>query len=295
MSPPNLDMDTLRTLVLAQQLGGFGRAAERVGRSPPAVSQQLRRLEDQVGEPLFRKSGRGLVPTEAGEVLLSYARRMLDLNDEAVAALRGRALAGEVRLGLPADFSETWLPEALGRFRRAHPTVRIEAVVDRNRLLLERLDRGELDLVLALNHGDRPDSRRVAALPAVWIGARSHPLQNPGQPVPLVVAEAPCFFRDRAIDALDRAGVAWSLVFVSPSLGGVWAAVEAGLGVTLRTAAGLPRDLTSISGLPPLAQPPLSLTIHDGGRTLSPAGVRLADIVVQTLQERLAERSSIAA
>jgi DNA-binding transcriptional LysR family regulator len=230
-----------------------------------------------------------------GEVLLSYARRMLDLNDEAVAALRGHAVAGEVRLGLPADFSEIWLPDALGRFGRAHPTVRIEAVVDRNRLLLERLDRGELDLVLALNHGDRPDGRLVTALPAVWIGTRSHPLQNPGQPVSLVVAEAPCFFRERAIDALDRAGVAWSLVFVSPSLGGIWAAVEAGLGVTLRTTAGLPRDLTSISGLPALVQPPLSLTIHDGGRTLSPAAVRLADIVVTTLHERLAEQSSIAA
>ena len=105
MASTNLDMDILRTLVLARQLGGFGRAAERVGRSQPAVSQQLRRLEDQIGEPLFRKSGRGLVPTEAGEVLLSYARRMLDLNDEAVTALRGRALAGEVRLGLPADFA----------------------------------------------------------------------------------------------------------------------------------------------------------------------------------------------
>lgn len=295
MSPVNLDMDILRTLVLARQLGGFGRAAERVGRSRPAVSQQLRRLEDQVGEPLFRKSGRGLLPTEAGEVLLSYARRMLDLNDEAVAALRGHALAGEVRLGLPADFSEVWLPEALGRFRRAHPTVRIEAVVDRNRLLLERLDRGELDLVLALNHGDRADSRPVAALPAVWIGPRNHRPLNPGQPVPLVVAEAPCFFRQRAIDALGRAGLGWSLVFVSPSLGGIWAAVEAGLGVTLRTMAGLPDDLVRIAGLPAPLQPLLSLTLHDGGRTLSPAAARLADIVVKTLQERLAEQSSMAA
>lgn len=295
MASTNLDMDILRTLVLARQLGGFGRAAERVGRSQPAVSQQLRRLEDQIGEPLFRKSGRGLAPTEAGEVLLSYARRMLDLNDEAVTALRGRALAGEVRLGLPADFAETWLPEALGRFRRAHPTVRIGAVVDRNRLLLERLDRGELDLVLALNHGERADSRPVAALPAVWIGARDHRPLDPDQPVPLVVAEAPCFFRQRAIDALERAGLAWSPVFVSPSLGGIWAAVEAGLGVTLRTTAGLPEALTSLSDLPAPLQPPLSLTLHDGGRSLSPAAGRLADIVATTLQDRLAERSPMAA
>src|SRR5215831_1491503 len=105
-----LDLDVLRTVVIAAQLGSFSRAAKEVGRSQGAVSQQLKRLEDQLGEQLFRKRGRGLVPTEAGDVLLAHARKMLRINDEAVAAVRGHSLEGSVRFGLPADFAEAWLP-----------------------------------------------------------------------------------------------------------------------------------------------------------------------------------------
>ena len=102
MQMPNLDMDVLRTLVLAERLGGFGRAAERVGRSQSAVSQQIRRLEGQLGQPLYRKNGRGVALTEAGDVMLAYARKMLELNDDAVAAVRGVAVEGTVPFNRPA-------------------------------------------------------------------------------------------------------------------------------------------------------------------------------------------------
>jgi DNA-binding transcriptional LysR family regulator len=292
MAALNLDMDILRTLVLTQQLGGLGRAAVRVGRSQSAVSQQIRKLEDQAGEPLFHKQGRGLALTGAGEVMLAYARRILDLNDEAVAAVRGRAIEGAVRFGLPGDFAEAWLPAALGRFKRAHPTVRIEVVVvDRNRRLLERLDQGELDLVLALGSGARADAEPLAALPRVWIGpASAEAVWAPGEPVPLCLYEAPCFFRQAALDALDGAGLAWRVAFTSPSLAGLWAAVEAGLGVTLRTAAGLPAGVRALLGdtaLPPAPEAAIALCLHDGGRALSPAMARLRSIVVETLPANL--------
>jgi DNA-binding transcriptional LysR family regulator len=286
MARINLDMDVLRTLVTAQQLGGFNRAAGQIGRSQSAVSQQIRKLESQVGEPLFRKQGRALVPTEAGDVVLAYARRILDLNDEAVVALRGRALDGAVRFGLPADFAETWLPTALGRFRRAHPAVRVEAMVDGNRRLLERLDRGELDLVLALGNGTRPDVERLATLPMVWIGpASGEPVRAPDEPIPLVLYEAPCFFRQAALAALDQASLPWRMAFTSTSLHGLWAAIEAGLGVTLRTAAGLPAGVAVIDGLPP--GPRLDVCLHDGGRPLAPATGRLRAIVTETLAVNL--------
>jgi len=282
----NLDMDVLRTLVTAQQLGGFNRAAEQIGRSQSAVSQQIRKLEDQVGELLFRKQGRGLIPTEAGDVVLAYARRILELNDEAVVALRGRAVEGVVRFGLPADFAESWLPLALGRFKRAHPAVRIEATVDRNRRLLDRLDRGELDLVLTLNNADRPDAERLASLPMVWIGpASGEPVSVPGEAIPLVVFDAPCFFREAGQAALDHAGLAWRVAFTSGSLHGLWAAVEAGLGVTLRTAVGLPAAVTVLDGMP--ATPTVALSLHDGGRDASPAVARLREIVVESLAANL--------
>jgi hypothetical protein len=137
----NLDVDFLRTLASAEDLGGMNRAAERVGRSQSAVSQQMRKLEEKVGQRLFRKRGRGLVLTEPGELLLKYARRILALNDEAIAALHGSGLEGVVRFGLPSDFAETWLPAALGQFKRAHPLIRVEASVDRNAVLFERLEK----------------------------------------------------------------------------------------------------------------------------------------------------------
>lgn len=291
MTHINLDMAILRTLVTAQRLGSFNRAAGQIGRSQSAVSQQIRKLEEQVGAPLFRKQGRDLALTDAGEIVLAYARRILSLNDEAVAAVRGRAIEGVVRFGLPADFAEAWLPSALGRFKRAHPAVRIEAVVDRNRRLLERLDKGELDLVLALGSPAREDAQAVAQLPLVWIGPSStQPIWTPGEPIPLAMYEPPCFFRQGAIAILDQACVPWSIAFTSPSLHGLWAAVEAGLGVTLRTAVGLPpgvRVLDDALGLPPAPETALALCLHDGRRPLGPALDLLRSIIVETLDENL--------
>jgi DNA-binding transcriptional LysR family regulator len=287
----NLDMDVLRTLVTAQRLGSFNRAADRIGRSQSAVSQQVRKLEDQIGLPLFRKQGRGLAPTESGEIVLAYARRILELNDEAVLALRGRALDGAVRFGLPSDLAEAWLSTALGRFRRAHPGLRIETAVDGNARLLDRLDRGELDLVLALGHAGRGDAEPVAAVAPVWIGpASGETLWQAGEPIPLALLDAPCLFRRIALAELDRAGLAWRLAFGSAGLHGLWAAVAAGLGVTLRTAIGLPAGLHLLGpadGLPPVREPAVPICLHDGGRSLSPALARLRAIILETLSANL--------
>jgi DNA-binding transcriptional LysR family regulator len=286
MGQTNLDMDVLRTLVVAQELGGLNRAALRVGRSQSAVSQQIRRLEEQVGQPLFRKQGRGLALTEAGDLVLRYAQRILELNDEAVAAVQGAAVEGVVRLGMPSDFAENWLPAALGRFKRAHPAVRIEASVERNTELLERLENGQLDLVLAFGRGARPDAERLATVPMAWIGRGAE--RCAGEPVPLVLFEPPCFFRDAALEALDAAGVPWRVVFTSPSLPGLWAAVDAGLGVTVRTAPSRPAHLALLGaagGWPDL--PLTQLALHTAGRTLSPATRRLKEILLDTLPASL--------
>ena len=288
MARINLDMDVLRTLVTANDLGALNRAAEQVGRSQSAVSQQIRKLEEQVGQPLFRKQGRGLVLTEVGDVVLSYAKRILELNDEAVSAVRGADLEGVVRFGLPNDFAENWLPAILGRFKRAHPAVRIEASVERNGTLLDRLDKGQLDLALVLGRFGRDDAERLAILPMAWIGGQGSDWK-PGQPVPLVLFEAPCAFRQAGIEALDAAGMPWRVTFTSPSLAGLWAAVDAGLGITLRTAISKPAHLKVLdkkSGLPPL--PVTDLSLHSAGRALSPATNRLKEILCDTLPMTLA-------
>jgi DNA-binding transcriptional LysR family regulator len=283
MATTNLDIDFLRTLVCAEELGGMNRAAERVGRSQSAVSQQMQKLEEKVGQDLFRKQGRGLTLTEAGELLLKYARRILALNDEAVTALRGPGLEGAVRFGLPGDFAETWLPAALGRFKRAHPMVRVEASVERNAVLFERLEKGQLDLAMIFGGRQRSGAEKLATLPMVWIGG-GEPAWEPTQPVPLVLFEAPCLFRKAGIAALDAAGIPWRIAFTSPSLAGLWAAVDAGLGISPRTVANLPKSLKVLGRpyrLPKL--PPIDLSLHDGDRPLTPAAIHLKDILIDTI------------
>ena len=297
MTHVNLDIDLLRTLVHAQELGSFNRAADRVGRSQSAVSQQMRKLEERVGIELFRKEGRGLALTDAGRLLLAHAVRLLALNDDAVAALRGAATEGVVRFGLPIDFAESWLPIALGRFSRAHPAVRFEAVVDRNRRLLERLDHGELDLALTINNVARRDAAPVGTLPLAWLGsATAETTRAADEPIALALFEAPCFFRDVALATLDRAGVRWRVAFTSPSLHGLLAGVEAGLGVTLRTPLALSGGVRQIVGdarLPPPLAPSFGVSLHDGGRPLEPAVARLREIVVETFALNAAPTRSI--
>lgn len=269
-------------------LGSLQRAADRVGRSQSTVSQQLRKLEEQVGQPLLRKQGRSLMLTEFGEAMLSYARRILELNDEVVAAAGAGDTEGSVGFGLPSDFAAIWLPSALGRFKRAHPLVRLEAGVDRTTLMLERLDRGELDLVLAFGAGKRADAEVLARLPLVWIG-RDENLPPIEEPLPLVVFEPRCVFRKHAVSALEEAGRRWRVDFTSESLNGVWAAVEAGLGVTVRTAVSAPNNLVALNrqcGLPAL--PPIELCLHDGGRAPNPASERLRRVLLDTLPPSIA-------
>lgn len=301
MSQANFDVAALRSFVTGMDLGSFAKAADRVGRSTSAVSAQIRKLEEQVGAPLFRKAGRGLGLTDAGEVMLRYARRLVELNDEAVAAARGTDLEGWVRLGLQEDFGESMLPGVLGRFARAHPKVRIEARVARNAELTERLDAGELDLALVWDDFKLTTrSRRASgvsvdlAKPAMhWIG--SDALQwtrDCGEPLPLVLFDGGCVVCSLATDALDRAGIAWRVALTSPSLAGLWAAAAAGLGMTVRTAYGLPPTVRTIDlgayGLPAL--PALGLTLLRASSVAAPPVDQLAQIVVEAVRGFASER-----
>ena len=289
MPLPNLDMDALRSLVAIVRLGGLARAAERVGRSPSAISQQMRKLETQLGEPLFRKQGRRVALTEAGDRVHGYASRILALNDEAVHAVRGAAIDGEVRFGLPGDFAETWLPVALGQFRKAYPAVRVDVLVEPNRLLIERLDRGELDLVLAMNQGARADAERLATLPMAWIGpAGTDEVVRPGAVLDLALYQPPCFFRKAGTAALERAGIAWRPSFVTASLHSLWAGVAAGLGLTVRIGTDLPptlRRLDERHGLPAL--PDVALCLHAAPGAASAALTHLRQTVVAQARTHL--------
>lgn len=308
MSQVLFDLDVLRTFSVGTALGSYARAADKLGRSTSAVSAQLKKLEAQAGTVLFRKEGRGLVLTDAGETLLAYAHRMLELNDEASAAVRGADLQGWVRLGLQEDFGETLLPAVLGRFARAHPKVRIEACVARSGELRERLELGQLDLALAWDVGDQPLSQhaeRVARLPLLWIGPtapvdapwwteREH--RSPGvrrpkskEPLPLVMLDAPCPLREIVTTALDRASMPWRRAFGSASLSALWAATSAGLGLTVRTPFGLPPQVRtlerSVLSLPALPQ--ISLVLYRAQAHSEAPTSRLAALLLEAVRQHV--------
>lgn len=298
------DLDVLRTFCTGVELGSFARAADRLGRSTSAVSAQLKKLESQCGTPLLRKSGRGLMLTEAGETLRGYALRLLELNDRAVAAVRGSELRGLVRLGLQEDLGESVLPHVLGQFARAHPQVRIEASVARSDELRERIALGQFDLALlwdvGMNHAC-VHGEHIMRLPLQWMGPASLDAADTGwarglnggaqgdEALPLAMLEAPCPLRDIVTSALDKKGLAWRHAFNSASLTAVWAATAAGLGLSVRTPFGLPANVRPLDaqalGLPAL--PSMDLILGRAARDAPEPVDRLARILVDAVREHV--------
>jgi DNA-binding transcriptional LysR family regulator len=295
----NLDMDVLRTLLVAAEAGSFARAAPLVGRSQSAVSLQMSKLERQVGRPLFlpRRVGgseteAGLRLTPTGQTVLEYARRILALNDEGIAAARGVAAEGTVRFGITQDLAETWLPVVLARFARTHPGIQVETVVGRSAAMLESLVAEKLDVALVFSMPVAPGNMPVSAvmpvwraqLPITWIGPEGWRVQGQ-QPVPLVVFEPPCLFRQAAEDALAASALTGRVVFQSLSLAGLWASVAAGLGVTIRTPLLIPAGLTALtpkaSGLPAL--PKIEFALYVTAAVGRQAATHLADVLADTL------------
>jgi DNA-binding transcriptional LysR family regulator len=281
-----LDLVVLRTFIAVVETGTLAAAAVRVGRSESAVSLQLKKLEDTLGEPVFDRTGRKLALTEAGSTVLSYAYRLLDLNEEALQAARAHGLDGEVSLGVPQDFAETWLPALIGRFRRSHPGIKINVGVDRSASLQKRAERGEIDLALVFADQRLASSIWTIELPMTWIGQPNFARRS-DESVSLAVFDPPCAFRAAAATALERAGIEWAVTFTSPSLAGLWAAIDAGLGISVRTPAGLPSHLAVLpesSGLPAL--PKVMLSMH-AAAALSPAGEQLQGVLIESLTASL--------
>lgn len=286
MNRINIDMDLLRTFVMGVRLGSFSKAAARIGRTQSAISLQIRRLEQQVGAVLFYRDGRGLSLNDDGKTLFNYAERLLDLNDEAIEVLAKKEVEGEVRLGIPPDLAETWLPQMLARFSRLHPGVQMEARVDRNASLLQDIAEHRLDVALVWARGtldEKMPGEHVTRLPMSWIGAEDS-LHVASERLPLVLMGEPCLFRAHGLAALQSADVQWRVAFTSSSLAGLWAATSAGLGITIRTPAALPQGLHVLTGpaLPDLGMVDLRLHITEQPT----AAIRhFASLLIETVRE----------
>lgn len=225
------DTVLLRSFVTVAQERSFTRAAARLNLTQSAVSAHLRRLEEQAGAPLVMRTTRSLALTPDGEVLLGYARAILALNRDARARLNRSVDAGQVRIGLSGDFAQPGVMRRLHAFGLRHPGLALHLSVGIPGVLLQAMDRGELDFVMAGRcHDDRP-GRVLWRDPLVWAAAPWVTIDR-ALPAPLVVFPEPCPYRDAALAALAHAGIDYRIAVVCPSGGGVHAAVQAGLGIT---------------------------------------------------------------
>lgn len=282
------DIDALRTMVVGVDAGSFARAAIQLGRSQSAVSMQLKRLEEQAGQTLFERQGRGLALTESGDALLTYARQIVALHDEAAAVLGANPSTSTLRIGLPQDFFEDVMPRAVARFAKQRPEVHVEVRAGRNYALEDEVHAGKLDLALAFAQpGESRSGTLLATLPLYWFaGKRTAVPTDRKASVPLVLFDHPCLFRHTAMRALDQKRRAWRLALTTPSLSGVWAALRFGHGITVRTGHNVPRSVQQLSdaGLPRL--PALELRLFERSN-LSGVAAELRDVLTTVANEEI--------
>ncbi len=278
----NLDSDLLRTFVAIADSGSFTAAAKAVSRTQSAVSMQIKRLEETIGSALFVRAGRSISLTADGESLLGYARRILRLQDQALARLAEPSMAGRVRIGAPDDYVTQFMPGILARFAGSHPNVQVGLHCEPSAVLNDQLDRGELDLAIVTTSPRYADSVAVRNEPVIWATSATHEVH---QEIPLRLAlfQPPCILREWALSALDDLQWPYRIAYVSPSQAGLFAAVQAGLAVTPLGSSWMPqglRELGAADGFPQL--PNLGITLERGQRHRAPAVDALADHIVES-------------
>ncbi|MFH7586267.1 LysR substrate-binding domain-containing protein [Oceanimonas smirnovii] len=280
----NLPTDLLRTFVTINQLGGFTQAGERLGRSQPAISLQMKRLEELLGVKLFNR-GQGLQLTEEGQLLLTCAQRMLELNDTLISRLSTPRVSGAVRLGIPNDFEVSFLATTLGRFAQSYPGVTLDVSSDISATLLSDYKKGAYDLVMAIEES-RPERHQLTDYitePLVWV-RNTNMLLSADQPLPLILYPKGCLYRRTIINALNKANLPWRVVYSSSSLLGIQSAIKAGLGISVLSKSTVPEGLeasSSFAHCPDLGT--VSIGFCYNNSSLSPAGQMLLDYLKQGL------------
>ncbi|MEE2951563.1 MAG: LysR substrate-binding domain-containing protein [Pseudomonadota bacterium] len=226
-----IDLDQLRTFVAIVDTGSFTRAAEDVFKTQSAVSMQMRRLEERLGVKLFERSGRAIEITDEGTRLLNYARRMLSLSQETLSAFDENAMQGLVRIGLPDDYAERFLPEILARFSRSNPLVELSIACEPSTNLADAINKGRLDVALVADcAGNGVLAEIVRHEPLHFVTSTSHDVHQE-EVVPLALGRLDCAWRTNGIKALEEAGRRYKVLFSSWSAQIVTSAVLAGLAV----------------------------------------------------------------
>lgn len=277
MSIP-LESDLMRAFLAVADTGSITLAAGRVGRTQSAVSMQVRRLEDSLGQTLFDRQPRGVTLTQRGVQLVPYARRVVGLLDEAATALRQKPLAGPVRIGIPDEYSESVLPRALATFGERHPAVEVTVRCDFSAPQLAALQADTLDLAV-IYESSASESEMLGIDPTVWVTSIPH-AQHLRKPVPVSVYFRSDWCRDFALRSLDQHGIAWRSAFECDTASGMRIAVRAGLAISPLSRSTIPdgcRELTPEDGFPMVDHSRIVLCRNPRGS--SPAIDGLADML----------------
>jgi DNA-binding transcriptional LysR family regulator len=267
-----LDTDQLRSFLAIVDSGSFTKAAERVHKTQSAVSMHIRRLEEQLGCALFVKQGRGARLTAEGERLIEFARRMIQVEAGAMAALSRKGLRGAARLGIPDDYAESFLAEILARFNRRHPLVEVSVVCEGSPELAAQVSAGALELALVTDHPGLHDFELLREEPLVWAAAERFRIES-GAPVPLALGSVACVWRRATEEALASTPRATRGLFFSKNFSAISSVVRAGLAATTLPASMVGEGLRVLGrneGLPDLPMTRMGL-IHAPGRATEEA------------------------
>lgn len=281
----SFDIINLQAFIATVETGSITQAAEQIGRTQSAVSQQISKLESLLNKNLFYRD-KTMKLTQEGEIFLSYAKKVYGLHLEMLDRFKNPELEGEVSFGVPENFASVYLTEILTEFSYLHPRILLKIECDLTLNLFERFKKNEFDLVLVkMNRPeDFPNGVDILSEPLEWVAKPKFTIENSA--LPLILSPKPCVYRASAIKALENAGRAWRLVFSSPSFAGSLAATRAGMGITVMPHAMVPKDLVRLNSgeLPLLDNTHISLLKHSKS---NPAINSLEDFVFKNLKSKL--------
>ncbi|MGM0784173.1 MAG: LysR substrate-binding domain-containing protein [Pseudomonadota bacterium] len=286
MRAPTLDLGLLRTLVAVADTGSVTAAARRLAYTQSTVSMQLGRLESVLDVSLHEQEGRRIRFTAEGERLLGHARRLLALNDEALADMRTRRITGELNLGIPEDYAPL-LTSVFTDFHQLYPDVGLQVNCGTSADLVERVRADELDMALVTRQRRSPGGEVIRREPLAWaVGLERQPTLS--DPLPLALySPGADLFREVAEQALAAAGRDWRVAYTSQSMAGLAPVVQAGLAIVVVTRSMLGpqlRVLDDTSGLPEL--PAVELALHRAARRPTEPARRLAELIWEELSPR---------
>ena len=277
----DLDVYLLRAFVSVADVGTVNGAAAALHRTQATVSLQIRRLEELLGAPLFERSTKGLAVNAQGLMLLPYAREMVAMNDEVQQRILGERMEGRVKLGVVEDFAATRLVDILKAFRDQNPRVQLDMLVMGNRQLSGLFEQDKLDLLIC-------DASIVARRPVfVWQeqllwAVRSDFSVDSAEPLPVIMFESSCPWRERVVEALSRRSLRWNISCEASTLVAMAAAVQVGIGIGPMMAATIPANCRALDRAPDLPSP-VDVDIGLYARTEAPAPARyLAEFIVRT-------------